>query len=131
MDDIVSLVEDWLTHMPQGDFAAFRGGVAPDFVLNLPFMPPGLPNRFSGRDAAQAALRASTAGRAPLVFHGKVILRTEDPELIVVTAQAETVMADGTPYRNSYVIFVRIRNGVVIDHTEYLNPLAVMAAAGL
>ncbi|MCJ2176997.1 hypothetical protein MTR64_00310 [Novosphingobium sp. 2580] len=94
-------------------------------------MPPGLPNEFAGKEAAQSALNASAAGRAPLVFHDKVILRTEDPELIVVTARAETTMADGTPYRNSYVIFVRIRDGVVIEHTEYLNPLAVMAATGL
>ncbi|KHK91082.1 nuclear transport factor 2 family protein [Novosphingobium malaysiense] len=130
MNDVVAQMEDWLAHMPQGDFEGYSGGVAEDFVLRLPFMPPGLPNAFAGREAAQAALQASAQGREPLVFSDKVILRTEDPELLVVTANAQTTMANGKPYRNSYVIFVRIRDGVIVEHTEYLNPLAVMEAAG-
>ena len=128
--DIIVLASDWLDHMPQGDFEGFCGVVAEDFVLRLPFVPPGVPTEFRGRAAAQAVLKASAQGRGPLVFSDKVILRTEDPELIVCTANAETTMASGKPYRNSYVIFVRIRDGVVIEHVEYLNPLAVMAAAG-
>jgi ketosteroid isomerase-like protein len=127
--DIIELVSTWLTHMPQGDFDGFPGEVAEDFVLILPFMPPGLPTRFEGRAAAQAVLQKSARGRGPLTFIDKRILRTEDPELVVVTARAETTMANGKPYANSYVIFVRVRDGVVVEHTEYLNPLAVMAAS--
>lgn len=130
MRDIAQMAEEWLIHMPQGDFEAFSGKVDRDFVLRLPFMPPGMPTTYTGRNAAQDALKASASGRSPLVFHDTVILRTEDPELVVVTARADTVMADGTPYVNSYVIFVRIRDGVIVEHTEYLNPLAVMAATG-
>ena len=130
MNDIVAQVEDWLAHMPQGDFEGYCGPVADDFVLRLPFMPPGLPNEFAGCEVAQAALQSSAKGRATLVFSNKVILRTEDPDLVVATAQAETTMANGKPYRNSYVIFVRFRDGVIVEHTEYLNPLAVMEAAG-
>ena len=128
MRDIIELVEIWLNHMPHGDFEGFPGEVAPDFVLRLPFMPPGLPNEFVGRQQAQAALQRSSQGRAPLVFADKRILRTQDPELIVVTANASTTMANGRPYRNSYVIFLRICDGVIVEHTEYLNPLAVMDA---
>lgn len=126
--DIFEQVATWLEHMPQGDFDGYPGEVAADFVLRLPFMPPGLPTSFEGREAAQAVLQRSAQGRGPLVFRDKVILRTEDPELVVVTANAETTMANGKPYRNSYVIFVRIRDGVIVEHTEYLNPLAVMEA---
>ncbi|PEQ10821.1 hypothetical protein B2G71_20365 [Novosphingobium sp. PC22D] len=129
MSDIVEQVSQWLEHMPQGDFDEYPGGVAEDFVLRLPFMPEGLPTEFAGRETARAALAQSARGREPLVFSDKVILRTEDPELVVVTANARTTMASGRPYANSYVIFVRIRNGVIIEHTEYLNPLAVIAAA--
>ena len=39
-------------------------------------------------------------------------------------------MNSGKPYRNQYVILTRIRDGVVLEHVEYINPLAVMAAAG-
>ena len=128
MNGIIDLVDDWLAHMPQGDFGGFRGEIAEDFVLNLPFMPPGLPTHFEGREAAARALQASAQGRAPLRFTDKVLLRTEDPELVVATANAQTTMANGRAYRNSYVIFVRVRGGVIVEHTEYLNPLAVIEA---
>ena len=127
--DVIALTRAWLEVMPEGRFEDFPGRVADDFVLRLPFVPPGVPDEFRGREAAQAVLRASAAGRAPLVFTDKVMLRTEDPEVVVTTARAETVMANGNPYRNRYVIFTRIRDGVVLEHTEYLNPLAIIEAA--
>lgn len=128
MADIVELTADWLENFAEGDFDAFSGDVSPDFVLRLPFVPPGIPTEFKGRDAAQAALKGAAAGRSRLVFSDKKILRTEDPELAVTTANAEATMANGNTYRNSYVIFTRIRDGVVLEHTEYLNPLAIIEA---
>jgi ketosteroid isomerase-like protein len=127
-DDLIALTSAWLDVMPEGRFDDFPGRVADDFVLRLPFVPPGVPSEFKGREAAQAVLRGSAANRSPLVFTDKVMLRTEDPEVVVTTARAEAVMASGRPYRNSYVIFTRIRGGVVLEHTEYLNPLAIIEA---
>jgi len=124
--DMISLVRAWLDTFPEGDFDAFPGEVSPDFVLRLPFMPPGAPTEFVGRDVAQAALAGSAKGRSKLVFHDVVILRTEDPELLLTTARAEAKMANGRTYRNAYVMLTRIRDGVVVEHIEYLNPLAVM-----
>ena len=129
MTDIVALADAWLKCLPEGDFEAFPGTVSADFVLRLPFVPPGVPTEFRGREVAQAALKASAGGRGKLVFANKRILRTEDPDLVVTTADAEARMANGNTYRNSYVMFTRIRDGEVLEHVEYLNPLAIMAAA--
>ena len=129
MPDLIELAEAWLAILPSGDFDAFPGAVAEDFVLRLPFVPPGVPNAFEGRETAQAVLKASAQNRTPLVFTDKVIRRTDDPELALTTARAEATMANGNPYRNEYVMLTRIRDGVVIEHIEYLNPLAVMAAS--
>ena len=79
---------------------------------------------------SQAILQQTAEGRGPLVFSDIVTLRTEDPELFVSTCKGAATMNSGKSYRNSYVIFTRIRDGVVLEHTEYLNPLAVMEAAG-
>lgn len=130
MTDLIKLTEEWLQVLPDGNFEAFSGDVSPDFVLRLPFVPDGVPSEFKGRDVAQAVLRASAQGRSPLVFTDKVIRRTEDPELALTTARAEAVMGNGRPYRNEYIMLTRIRNGVVLEHVEYLNPLAIMAASG-
>ena len=129
MTDLIELTAEWLQVLPEGNFEAFSGDVSPDFVLRLPFVPEGVPNEFKGRDVAQAVLRASAQGRSPLVFTDKIIRRTEDPELALTTARAEAVMANGKPYRNEYIMLTRIRDGVVLEHIEYLNPLAIMAAS--
>jgi ketosteroid isomerase-like protein len=128
MTDIVALVEAWLAVLPGGDFDAFPGEISPDFVLRLPFVPPGVPSEFKGRETARAALQSSAKHRSPLVFTDKVIRRTEDAELVVTTAKAEATMASGKVYRNEYVMLTRIRGRTVIEHVEYLNPLAIMAA---
>jgi uncharacterized protein len=130
MDDILGLARAWLEVMPEGRFDAFPGTVAEDFVLRLPFVPEGIPPEFRGRDIARAALAGSARGRSPLVLRDLVLRRTDDPELVLATARGEATMASGKPYRNEYVILIRIRGTAVIEHTEYLNPLAIMAAAG-
>lgn len=129
MTDIVELTRAWLKHFPEGDFDAFPGKIAPDFVLRLPFVPPGIPNEIRGRDKVRDVLLETAKGRSKLAFFDEKILRTEDPELVVTTCKGEAVMANGNTYRNSYVLFTRIRDGVVLEHTEYLNPLAIMEAA--
>ena len=131
MTDIVTLAEAWLAVLPEGRFDDFPGTVSPYFILRLPFVPPGIPSEFRGRDVAQAALQSSARNRSPLVFTDKVIRRTDDPELVVTTARAEATMGNGRIYRNEYVMFTRIRDGAVLEHTEYLNPLALMEAAGI
>ena len=126
MTDIVELTRAWLDVFAEGEFDAFPGEISPDFVLRLPFVPPGVTSEIRGREKARETLRASSQRRSKLVFEDVSILRTEDPELVVTTASAQATMANGRIYRNDYVILTRIRDGVVLEHTEYLNPLAVM-----
>ena len=128
--DVVALARKWLEVMPQGEFDQLPGQVAQDFVLRLPFAPPGVPTEFVGRDTAQRALSESARGRSRLTLDNIVLLRTEDPELLVATATGSATMTSGKAYRNSYAIFVRIRDGQVIEHIEYLDPLKVMEAMG-
>jgi ketosteroid isomerase-like protein len=128
MSDSVQLVRRWLEIMPEGQFDKLSGQISPDLILRLPFAPPGVPDEFIGRDVAQQALSGSAQNRSPLVFESVVLLATGDPELFVATANGQATMASGKVYRNSYVIFVRIRDGMVIEHIEYMNPLNIIAA---
>ena len=131
MDDILALARAWLAVMPEGRFDEFPGEVAEDFVLRLPFVPEAIPPVFDGRAAAQAALAGSARNRSPLVLHDLVLRRTDDPELVLATARGEATMASGRPYRNEYVMLIRIRGRTVVEHIEYFNPLVLMAAAGI
>lgn len=128
--DIVALARKWLEVLPEGEFDQLPGQIAPELVLRLPYAPPGVPTEFRGRDVVQQAMSASATRRSRLKLDNVVLLRTQDPELLVATATGGAVMNSGKVYRNSYVIFVRIRDGRVIEHTEYLDPLRVMEAWG-
>ena len=128
MSDNIELARRWLEIMPEGAFDKLDMQISPDFVLRLPFAPPGVPSEFIGREVAQQALSGSAKSRSPLVFENLELLATQDPELFVATANGEATMASGKIYRNSYVIFVRIRDGLVVEHIEYMNPLNIIAA---
>lgn len=130
MADIVDLMHAWLETFGEGEWDAFPGRISPDFTLYLPFVPAGVPNEIRGREAVRERLSQTAKARSKLVFHDVKVLRTEDPELLVTTARGEATMANGKPYRNRYVMLTRIRGDEVIEHTEYLNPLAVMEAMG-
>jgi ketosteroid isomerase-like protein len=126
--DMIELAHKWLEILPEGEFDQLPGQIADNFVLRLPYAPPGIPSEFVGRDVAQAALSSSAKNRSRLVLENIKLLRTEDPELLVATANGGATMGNGKVYRNSYVIFIRIRDGMVIEHTEYLNPMKVIEA---
>ncbi len=128
MTDIVALTSAWLDVMPEGEFDLFPGEISPDFVLHLPFVPPGVPREIRGRQAVLDALHATGKNRGRLTFTDKVIRRTEDPELMLTTCKGSAQVNNGKTYRNQYIMLTRIRDGVVIEHTEYLNPLAVIEA---
>ena len=57
---------------------------------------------------------------------GLVITATEDPELLVITARSEVALKSGGTYANRYVMLTRFRDGKVLDHTEYFNPLPII-----
>lgn len=128
MIDGLELARKWLEVMPEGRFDLLADQISPELVLRLPFAPPGVPTEFFGRDMAQQALSLSAKSRSPLVFANVALLGTDDHELFVATASGQATMASGKIYRNSYVIFVRIRHGMVIEHIEYMNPLNIIAA---
>jgi uncharacterized protein len=128
MSDDLALLHAWLEVLPEGRFDDFPGTVAEDFVLRLPFTPPGVPNEFLGRDTVRDVLVRTAQSRGPLVFSDVVSRRTDDPDQFMTTCRGEALMNNGKTYRNSYIMLTRIRDGVVLEHIEYLNPLEVLAA---
>ena len=129
MTDPVELLKQFLDNFAEGEWGNFPGEISPDFVLYLPFVPAGIPTEIKGREIVRQTLQETAKSRSKLTFFDKVILRTEDPELFVTRAKGEAQMANGNMYRNSYVMFTRIRDGMVLEHTEYLNPLALIEAS--
>lgn len=131
MADITWLMRDWLDAVAQGPAEAWPALAAEDVVIRLPFAPPGVPDELRGRAQAIAQMTPVWQAKARFDWRDVVILRTEDPDLLVTTARSDVVLLSGQAYANSYVILARFRDGRVVEHVEYFNPLPVIQAFGL
>lgn len=127
MSDLIPLMHRWLDVIARGAVDEWPGIVSRDVVVRLPFAPPGIDNELRGLDAARAAIGAFWKTIEVWRWHDLVILRTEDPQLLVATARSEARTVAGHAYANSYVIFTRFTDDQVVEHIEYFNPLPVLA----
>jgi ketosteroid isomerase-like protein len=130
MTDVIAVMREWLDLVATGPAEAWPGKVAADVVIRLPFAPPGVASELSGFDQAIAALSSVWSAKERFAWRDVVIRRTEDPELLVTTARSEALMRSGQAYANAYVMLTRIRDGKVVEHVEYFNPLPVLEVYG-
>ncbi len=127
MTDIKALIRHWLDITAMGPAEAWDGVAADDLVMRLPYAPPGVLAVMTGLAETRDTLGHHWGTKQSFDWRDVVILGTEDPELYVTTARSEVVLANGEPYANDYVIMTRVRGGKIIEHTEYFNPLPIVA----
>lgn len=130
MTDLTQLMRDWLDLVATGPAEAWPARVAEDVVIRLPFAPPGVTNEMRGLAQAIAQLSPVWSSKERFDWHDVMILQTADPELLVTTARSEALLLSGRRYANSYVILTRFRDGKVVEHIEYFNPLPVIEVFG-
>lgn len=126
MTDLIKLTREWLDLVAMGPADAWRGRVAEDVVIRLPFAPPGVADELRGFDHARETLGEHWKTKQSFAWRDVVIRRTEDPELLLTTARSEVMLASGEPYTNDYIMLTRIRDGKITEHIEYFNPLPII-----
>ena len=107
-----------------GDRDAQATYYAPDAVVHFPFAPPGVPDRFEGRDAIRAmsvALDRARGETAPVPAESDLTVHeTTDPELIIAELDAVVVdPASGVRQRIRQIHVVRVRDELIIEHRDY------------
>lgn len=101
---------------------------APDVVIELPFAPPGRPDRIEGREAFLALARQ---GRGALPVHFEdaqnvVIHQTLDPDVVVVEYEmAGTLTTTGQRASARFIGVLTARDGQIVRWREYQNPAAL------
>jgi ketosteroid isomerase-like protein len=121
------LIREWLDMSAMGPADAWDGKVADDLVLRLPYAPPGVLPEMRGLAAARETLSHHWATKRSFEWRDVVIRQTEDPELYVTTTRSEVILMSGEPYANDYIMLTRVRDGKIVEHAEYFNPLPVLA----
>jgi uncharacterized protein len=111
------------------DMAAFIALFAEDAVMEIPFAPPGRPNRLVGRKAVHDYLIDYPSLLDVHHITDVTLHRTTDPDVIVAEFTADgLVIATGQPYDQRYVTVMTVRNGQVVHYRDYWNPLTSPAS---
>ncbi|MER6947567.1 nuclear transport factor 2 family protein [Nonomuraea sp. NPDC000554] len=107
------------------DHDTLVGLYAPDVVIEIPFAPPGVPTRATGRDHLRARLEA-VAGAWRFDRADAIDLReTADPDVVVAEYTLHgSVTATGTRFSLTYVVIITVRDGLIVHSRDYGNPLA-------
>ncbi|WP_433273401.1 nuclear transport factor 2 family protein [Pseudonocardia xinjiangensis] len=125
------LVDHALQLLIAHDMTAFAGLWAETGVLELPFAPPGYPQKVEGRAAVHEYLRAYPDIVDVRAVTEQVMHQSTQPDTVIVEFEvAGTVVATGRPYDMRYIAVIVVRDGEIQVYRDYWNPLAVAEAMG-
>ncbi|SDH88863.1 nuclear transport factor 2 family protein [Nonomuraea jiangxiensis] len=109
--------------------AVIGGGLADlyaeDSVIEIPFAPEGVPTRFEGRQGHRERFELSAKVIRRDRTDNVVIHETADPEVVVLEYDLHgTLLGSGRPVVLSYIMVMRVRDGLIVHSRDYGNPLA-------
>lgn len=127
-----SLFTGLITAYGAKDFDAFATFIAEDALFDYPYLPlTEFPSEVVGREKF---IEVSQAGMANCDGYHHVVEEfydALDPDTLIVEYKSDTVLNDGTRYRNKYLGILRFKDDKVVYWREYVNPLPILEAYGL
>lgn len=111
-------------------FAVIKTVFAPDAYQLIPYAPPGFPRRIDGVEAIYNTFNDLTVYFSRMRFP-RTILATEDPAFFVVKFKGDMDLRSRGKYENDYVGTFRLKNGKIVEYTEYFDPFVMANAFGL
>ncbi|MEL6461939.1 MAG: nuclear transport factor 2 family protein [Cyanobacteria bacterium J06641_2] len=101
-----------------------------DATIELPYDLQG--RNFPNREAAQGYVEGAVALFSEIRFEQIRLYETRNPNVVVVEAQGDFVVAEnGRPYRNNYVFVFQTSGNKVKFIREYFNPLIIARTFGI
>ncbi|MEU6587857.1 nuclear transport factor 2 family protein [Streptomyces sp. NPDC046881] len=104
---------------------------AVDAVHEFPFLFPGMPERYQGREEVRAGYRAAwgASPAQPKEIHEVAVHGSTDPEVIVVEQIVSgTVTTTGRSFSFPGLLVIRVRNGRIVHVRDYMDGLGVAHA---
>ncbi|MEV6741856.1 nuclear transport factor 2 family protein [Streptomyces sp. NPDC051104] len=104
-----------------------------DAVHEFPFLFPGMPARYQGREEVRAGYRAAwgASPAQPQQIREVAVHESTDPEVITVEQIVTgTVATTGEPFAFPGLLVMRVRNGLIVHVRDYMDGLAVAHAMG-
>ena len=130
MVDAASTAKQFLKLIELRDVYKWAELIAPDGEMMTPFSPPGLPKGSVGRAACQETMTRVLAAMPKFAWHDVQIFPGADSNIAFGFARSQATLINGQPYNNTYCMFFRLEEGLVVEYREYFDPQVVIAAFG-
>lgn len=104
---------------------------AVDAVHEFPFLFPGMPERYEGREEVRAGYRAAwdASPAQPQEIREVAVHENTDPEVIVVEQIVSgTLTTTGKPFSFPGLLVIRVRNSQIVHVRDYMDGLGVAHA---
>lgn len=126
------VLERWRQASIDQSVEDMRDVYAVDAVHEFPFVHPGVPSRFEGRDAIVNWIAAGWQANLLKYEHYRTLAvhDTNDPNTIVVEQEAVGTSTATGEFTLPNIVVLTVHNGQVVHLRDYVNVLAAAAAMG-
>jgi ketosteroid isomerase-like protein len=95
-----------------------------DAVIEIPFVPPGVPTTSQGREVHRARFRQIGTLLRFTSASSVRLYQTTNPDVIVAEYDLSgEVISNGKTFTLSYIMVVTVKNGEIVHSRDYGNPL--------
>jgi ketosteroid isomerase-like protein len=99
-----------------------------DLMMSAPFAPPGRPKVMSGLSKRRKTSDAVRESFKSFSWVDLEIFQTEQSDIVFVTTKSRAVTQWDTVYTNEYIFKIKLRDGKLLQISEFFNPLLIVAA---
>ncbi|WNV73736.1 nuclear transport factor 2 family protein [Geodermatophilus sp. DSM 44513] len=103
---------------------------AEDGTQEMPFAPPGFPDRLDGMAALRRQYGGLPEAYADMRFDVSAVRPMADPEWVLLEYRGRITQRDSSRYDNGYAGLFHVVDGAIVLFREYFDPLVLQRAFG-
>jgi ketosteroid isomerase-like protein len=124
------VVDQFFVALETQQFELLKEIFAEDGRQLNPYAPEGFPKSFDGAEGIYKQYSGLTANFGQMKFP-RTIYATDDPDFIFVQYRGEIAIKAGGKYENDYLGTFKLKDGKIIEYTEYFNQVVMAKAFGI
>lgn len=128
--DGLQVVERFFEKLESFDIEGFAENFAENGRQVMPFSPAGFPDSLEGRSAIYNQYKGMPQNFKSMKFVDRAIRETSEPGEFVATWRGEIELASGGRYDNTYIGLFQVRDGKLVQFTEYFDPIVLQDSFG-
>jgi len=117
------IMETWLHAIANKRYELWPELLAEDVVATFPLLDEALAPSRRGYEEVRETIFQTTRMFESWDWQDMKTYQTDDPELVVTQARSSAKTVWGAPYDNVYILTGRIRDGKLVEFTEYFDPI--------